>query len=59
MYAGEPRTSVRCVDVFASCDDMAVAIARETPKSATTACPDAMRMFSGLMSWCTIPCACA
>ena len=29
------------------------------PKSATSACPPCTRMFSGLMSRCTIPCVCA
>jgi hypothetical protein len=47
MYAGVPSDIPVRVSVWASA---ALVTARAMPKSATTACPASMRMFSGLMS---------
>src|SRR5438876_358859 len=61
MYAGVP-TAVSGSPPLSSAEARSRAarvMARPTPKSATTACPASSKMFSGLMSRCTIPWACA
>ena len=55
MYAGVPSAT----PVSVSVSPPAALTARATPKSATRACPDSNRMFSGLMSRCTTPASCA
>ena len=62
MYVGVP-TDIPVPVRFAPSDSSdavrAATSARATPKSASTACPSSSRMFSGLMSRCTIPLRCA
>ena len=53
MYAGVPTVIPIEVSAPESCSALL------TPKSATTACDELSRMFSGFMSRWITPCACA
>ena len=60
MYSGVPMAMpARVSRADEAVDSVAVpcSSARATPKSATTAWPPLSRMFSGLISRCTTPCA--
>ena len=55
MYAGVPTVT----PVWVSLSPLAALTALAIPKSATIACPDSSRMFSGLMSRWMTPRLCA
>ena len=59
MYAGVPSDVPTCVIVPPGACVLDAASAFAMPKSVTTAVPLDSSTFSGLMSRCTMPCACA
>ena len=59
MYAGVPSDVPTCVSVPPGASVFETSSALAIPKSVTTAVPEEMSTFSGLMSRWTIPCPCA